>query len=57
MNPDYTIVSVGKKPDTDASSLYAAQTEQGVWSTRWRGNITVTIQADGSYSIVSDKNR
>lgn len=57
MNPDYTIVSVGKKPETDASNNYRYHTEKGVWSTRWHGNITVTVQANGSYLIESDKTR
>lgn len=40
MNPDFTIVSVGKKPDQDASNKYRGHSTH-VWSTRWRGNITV----------------
>lgn len=55
MNPEYTIVSVGKKPESDVSNLYRAQTTKGVWSTRWHGNITVIIQPDGSYAVSSDK--
>lgn len=43
MSPEYTIVSVGKKPETDASSKYR-QYSENVWSTRWRGNITLTIE-------------
>jgi len=42
MRPGYTIVSVGKKPEQDASNKYRHYSEN-VWSTRWRGNITVTI--------------
>lgn len=57
MKPDYTIVSVGKKPETDASNNYSYHTTKGVWSTRWHGNIVVTIADDGSYSIDSDKMR
>jgi competence protein ComEC len=43
MSPDYTIVSVGKKPETDASNKYR-QYSRNVWSTRWRGNITLEIE-------------
>jgi beta-lactamase superfamily II metal-dependent hydrolase len=57
MKPEYTIVSVGKKPETDASNNYGYHTTKGVWSTRWHGNIVVTIQDNGSYSIDSDKMR
>lgn len=48
MNPEYTIVSVGKKPDTDAHNQYKKYTRQKVLSTRYRGNITVTIEDDGN---------
>lgn len=56
MSPQYTIVSVGKKPETDASSKYA-QYSDNVWSTRWRGNIVLTIQPDGRANIESQYNR
>jgi beta-lactamase superfamily II metal-dependent hydrolase len=56
MSPQYTIVSVGKKPDTDASNKYR-QYSQNVWSTRWRGTITLTINNDGSASIDSEYDR
>jgi competence protein ComEC len=49
MNPEYTIVSVGKKPSTDASNKYKQYCEN-VWSTRWKGNIVFTINEDGSGS-------
>lgn len=52
INPEYTIVSVGKKPSTDASNRYRAYTRQKVWSTRWRGNIVLTIQDNGRATIV-----
>ena len=39
------------------SNNYRYHTKKGVWSTRWHGNITVTIQSNGSYLIESDKTR
>lgn len=51
MNPEYTIVSVGKKPSTDAHNKYKKYTRKKVLSTRYRGNIKVTIQDNGSGSI------
>lgn len=56
MSPDYTIVSVGKKPSTDASNKYR-QYSRNVWSTRWRGTITLTITPDGRASIDSEYDR
>jgi len=50
MNPKYTIVSVGKKPETDASNKYK-QYSPNVWSTRWKGNITATIYDNGTYTM------
>ncbi|MHA1973121.1 MAG: ComEC/Rec2 family competence protein [Candidatus Hodarchaeales archaeon] len=47
MKPKYTIVSVGKKPSTDASNKYR-QYSENVWSTRWKGNIVFTIGSDGT---------
>ena len=47
MNPKYVIVSVGKKPSTDASNKYR-QYSSNVWSTRWNGNIRFELNADGS---------
>lgn len=47
MNPEYTIVSVGKKPSTDVSNSYR-QYSKNVWSTRYKGNITFEINSDGS---------
>lgn len=47
MNPEYTVVSVGKKPSTDASNSYR-QYSDNVWSTRFMGNITFEINSDGS---------
>lgn len=55
MNPDLTVVSVGKKPDTDASSRYRKYGR--VLSTRWCGDITVTIGDDGVYSVTTQTGR
>ncbi len=47
MNPGLTVVSVGKKnPDHDASASYRAAS-QYVWSTRWKSDITIDIDASG----------
>jgi competence protein ComEC len=51
MNPEYTVVSVGKKPSTDASNKYRVHTRKKVWSTRWRGNIVLTIHDGGGATI------
>ncbi len=56
MQPEYTIVSVGKKPETDASSKYSNYCKN-VWSTRWRGNIWVTIDDAGCGKIKSQYTR
>lgn len=56
-SPDYAIVSVGKKPETDASNKYR-QYAKNVWSTRFHGNIVVTVPGDGSaITVTSDKTR
>jgi beta-lactamase superfamily II metal-dependent hydrolase len=46
LSPTYTIVSVGKKPETDASNKYRAYSQR-VWSTRWYGNLTLQVDAWG----------
>jgi competence protein ComEC len=56
MAPQYTIVSVGKKPETDASNRYRDYS-QNVWSTRWRGNIVLTIAPDGKAVIEAQHDR
>lgn len=56
MSPEYTVVSVGKKPETDATNKYRQYCDN-VWSTRWRGNIVLTIQPDGQANIESAYNR
>lgn len=45
LNPNYTIVSVGKKPDTDASNKYRGYCDN-VWSTRWYGNLTLQVSQE-----------
>lgn len=52
MSPEFTIVSVGKKPETDASNKYR-QYSREVWSTRWKGTIVLTIGDDGKAVINS----
>lgn len=56
MNPLYTIVSVGKKPSTDASNKYRQYCDD-VWSTRWKGNIVFQINNDGKmyYQLEYDR--
>lgn len=54
MSPDYTIVSVGKKPESDASNKYRNYCDN-VWSTRWKGNIRLEIYDDGNAKIFSDR--
>lgn len=49
MSPRYTIVSVGKKPDNDASQLYAQYSE--VISTRYYGTIIAHCYEDGSVKL------
>lgn len=56
MNPEYTIVSVGKKPDQDASNKYR-NFSRNVFSTRWKGNIVFTINDDGSCSYSTQHDR
>ena len=56
MNPTYTIVSVGKKPSTDASNKYRQYCDN-VWSTRWKGNIVFEIQANGEWSYSTQYDR
>ena len=56
MSPEYTIVSVGKKPSTDASNKYR-QYSDNVWSTRWKGNIIFTINENGDISYMLEYDR
>lgn len=56
MKPEYTIVSVGKKPSTDASNKYRTYC-QNVWSTRWKGDIVVNIPVYSQPTIDSEYDR
>ncbi len=56
ISPKYTIVSVGKKPSTDASNKYRKHSDC-VWSTRWKGNIVLTVNPDGSATIDPEYDR
>lgn len=47
VNPDYTIVSVGKKPSSDASNKYKKHTNKSVFSTRFQGTIYAELYPDG----------
>lgn len=53
MSPRYVVVSVGKKPETDASSKYRVACAN-VWSTRWMGTMSVSIADDGVLSWTAD---
>lgn len=56
IKPDVVICSVGKKPATDASNKYRNHSEN-VWSTRWKGNISLTCDSDGkgTYNFQYDR--
>jgi beta-lactamase superfamily II metal-dependent hydrolase len=54
MSPKYTIVSVGKKPSQDATNKYR-QYSENVWSTRWRGNISLNIDSNGMHWDFSER--
>jgi competence protein ComEC len=56
IDPAMTFVSVGRKPDTDASSKYSQQTGKRVPSTRYHGNIEVQIYDDGTWKWFVDQN-
>ncbi|BDZ71131.1 hypothetical protein [Methanobacterium petrolearium] len=56
MNPEYTVVSVGKKPSTDASNKYRQYCEN-VFSTRWKGNIVFEIDNDGNMTYETQYGR
>jgi len=54
MCPTYTIVSAGKKPDTEVCSKYARYSPN-VWTTRWNGNIHLEIDPAGQGQILRDR--
>lgn len=51
MNPDHVIVSVGKKPSTDASNKYRQHAENGVYSTRYHGTILAVCDDQGNSTL------
>lgn len=53
MRPDYTVLSVGKLPDTDASNKYRHYSK--VFTTRQHGNITARLWADGDVWFYNEK--
>jgi len=56
MSPTWTVVSVGKKPETDASNKYR-QYSKYVWSTRWKGNIVFEIDDNGKITYKTQYDR
>lgn len=56
ISPIFTIVSVGKKPETDVSNKYR-KNSQYVWSTRWKGNIILTCYEDGRIESKTEHER
>lgn len=50
VRPDYTVVSVGKKPETDASDKYRNFSRR-VFSTRFQGTIHAKLWANGDVEI------
>lgn len=56
MNPQFTIVSVGKKPKQDASNKYRNYSNN-VFSTRWKGNIVFTLNTDGTGNYSTEYDR
>lgn len=56
MSPTVTIVSVGKKPKTDASNKYRQYCDN-VWSTRWKGNIVFEISDGGEITYTTQYDR
>ena len=55
IKPLLTFVSVGRKPDTDASSKYRSQCQR-VASTRYHGNIELRLDDNGLHEWFVDKN-
>jgi beta-lactamase superfamily II metal-dependent hydrolase len=53
--PSLTFVSVGRKPNTDASNKYRQQCLR-VASTRYHGNIKLEIYDDGQFKWFVDRN-
>lgn len=57
INPIAAIVSVGRKPDTDASHKYRYHCSgEQVFSTRHYGNITISVADDGKITWLGERN-
>lgn len=54
VSPRFVIVSVGKKPDTDASNKYKKHCERVV-STRFQGTMYLRLYADGALELYNHK--
>jgi beta-lactamase superfamily II metal-dependent hydrolase len=55
VQPAYTIVSVGPKPQTDATDDYRYYTAKRVLTTRKQGTIRARLYYDGSVELFNDK--
>jgi beta-lactamase superfamily II metal-dependent hydrolase len=55
IDPQYVVISVGRKPDTDAHKKYAYHCAN-VYSTRRYGRLTLTVGLDGSCHWTADRN-
>ena len=56
MSPKYTAVSVGKKPETDASNKYRRYSDHVV-STRWHGTMVFELDEYGNINFQPEYNR
>lgn len=56
MNPEYTAVSVGKKPDSDASNKYRQYSDHVV-STRWHGTMVFDLYENGTIEFRPENDR
>jgi competence protein ComEC len=56
LRPDVTIVSVGRKPSTDAHQKYHYHSGTRVLSTRRHGNIQAIVKPDGEIDWFVDRN-
>lgn len=56
MRPKYTIVSVGKKPEQDASCKYRRYSRH-VYSTRWKGDIVFECNLNGDVDCYTQYDR
>jgi competence protein ComEC len=55
IRPSAAVVSVGRKPVTDASNKYCAQCPN-VYSTRYYGNLELRVHDDGTYQWLAERN-